>query len=193
MTRVIIEAFEQTFAGQKSLAERAMAQLDDALLHAPAAPGMNPIAVIVRHLAGNMASRWTDFLSSDGEKPWRERDHEFLDDQLGRDALMRRWEGGWRCVFDALAPLTDADLGRTITIRGQPHTVARAVARQIDHYGYHTGQIVSFARILAGEHWRHLSVPPGGTDAFNRSLGYSASSSDPGSGQPRSSLPRRTV
>lgn len=172
MKRVAIDAFEQTFRGQKSLAERAMAQVSDADMHRAAAPGMNPIAVIVRHMAGNMTSRWTDFLSSDGEKPWRRRDEEFVDDGLGRDALMRRWEEGWACVIGTLAALTDADLSRTVTIRGQPHTVARAIARQIDHYGYHTGQIVSFARILAGERWAHLSVPPGGTEAFNKSIGY---------------------
>ncbi len=172
MSRVAIEAFEQTFAGQKSLAERAIAQLPDARLHEPAAPGMNPIAVIMRHMAGNMRSRWTDFLTTDGEKPTRDRDAEFVDDRPGRETLMRRWEDGWGCVFGALSSLTDADLARIITIRGQPHTVARAIARQIDHYGYHTGQIVTFARILAGDQWRHLSVPPGGTEAFNKSLGY---------------------
>ncbi|MCA9280665.1 MAG: DUF1572 family protein [Phycisphaeraceae bacterium] len=172
MSRVAIEAFEQTFAGQKSLAERAIAQMSDAQMHASAAPGMNPIAVIMRHMAGNMRSRWTDFLTADGEKPTRDRDSEFADDHLASEALMQRWDDGWCCVFDALSPLTDADLERTITIRGQPHTVARAIARQIDHYGYHTGQIVTFARILAGDQWRHLSVPPGGTDAFNRSMGY---------------------
>lgn len=172
MNRVVIEAFEQTFGGQKSLAERALSQLGDEQLHAAAAPGMNSIAVIMRHLSGNMASRWTDFLASDGEKPWRERDREFVDDQLDRAALMRRWEDGWRCVFDALSALSDADLGRTVMIRGQAHSVARAIARQIDHYGYHTGQIVTFARILAGKNWKHLSVPPGGSAAFNASMGY---------------------
>lgn len=172
MTRVTIEAFEQTFAGQKSLAQRAIAQLGDALLHTSVAPGMNPIAVIMRHLAGNMASRWTGFPAADGEKSWRERDSEFIDDHPDHAALIQRWESGWKCVFDALAPLTDADLPRITTIRGQPHTVARAIARQIDHYGYHTGQIVTFARILAGDRWQHLSVPPGGTAAYNASLGY---------------------
>ena len=172
MSRVTIEAFEQTFAGQKSLAERALAQLSDAQLHTPAVPGMNAIAVIMRHMAGNMRSRWSDFLTTDGEKPSRRRDEEFIDDRLAREALLQRWDDGWRCVFDALAPLTDADLSRTITIRGQAHTVARAITRQIDHYGYHTGQIVTFARILARDQWQHLSVPPGGTDAFNKSLGY---------------------
>lgn len=172
MSRVAIEAFQQTFLAQKSLAERAMSQISDEALHRAAAPGMNPIAVIVRHMAGNMASRWTDFLTADGEKATRRRDEEFVDDGLGRADLLRRWEAGWACVFAALRPLSDADLARTVTIRGQPHTVARAIARQIDHYGYHTGQIVTFARILAGNGWQHLSVPPGGTEAFNRSMGY---------------------
>ena len=95
MSRVAIEAFEQTFAGQKSLAERAIAQMSDAQMHASAAPGMNPIAVIMRHMAGNMRSRWTDFLTADGEKPTRDRDSEFADDHLASEALMQRWDDGW--------------------------------------------------------------------------------------------------
>lgn len=170
----VIDAARATFEAQKNLAERAMAQLDDAQLHQAIAPGMNPIAVIIRHMAGNMRSRWTDFLTTDGEKPTRDRDDEFVSIHADRAALLAQWEHGWRALFGAIDALTDVDLGRTITIRGQPHTVARAILRQVDHYGYHVGQIVTFARILADDAWEHLSVPPGPgqTEAFNRRLGY---------------------
>src|SRR5579864_8473848 len=110
---------------------------------------------------GNMLSRWTDFLISDGEKPSRDRDGEFVDRGLSREQIMTLWEGAWHCVFDALAPLTDADLGRTVMIRKEPHTVALAIVRQIAHYSWHAGQIALVGKHLAGDRWKYLTVPPG--------------------------------
>ena len=126
------------------------------------------MAVIMQHLAGNMRSRWTDFLTSDGEKSWRDRDGEFVDDNASREDLQRLWEQGWRSLFDALAGLSDSDLGKEVLIRGKPHTVIGAINRQIAHYGYHIGQIVLIARILAQDNWQTLSIPRGESEAYNR-------------------------
>lgn len=158
------------FRRQKELAEGAIGQLDDEQLRRAIAPGTNSVAVIMKHMAGNMRSRWSDFLTSDGEKPDRDRESEFVDDFASRGALDGHWESGWRCLFDALAPLTDADLARTVTIRGEPHSVIHAIDRQLDHYGYHVGQIVLIAKILCGERWQSLSIPPGDSAAFNRKM-----------------------
>lgn len=174
--RQLLDAILETFRAQKRLGERAMAQLDDAELHALAVPASradtNSVAVIVRHMSGNMASRWTDFLTTDGEKASRERDEEFVDDAATRDEIMARWAHGWAAVFGAIEALTPADLERTVAIRGEPHTVCRAILRQVDHYGYHVGQLVLIAKVLKGPAWTTLSVPRGGTAAYNRSLGY---------------------
>src|SRR5579863_10158914 len=126
----------------KKLAERAMAQVADEQLFTVLDGEMNSIAIIVKHMAGNMRSRWTDFLTTDGEKPNRARDTEFVAPAASRAALMQQWEEGWACVFGALEPLTDADLNRSITIRGEAHSVTQAINRQLGHYAYHVGQIV---------------------------------------------------
>ena len=120
---------------------------------------MNSIAVIVKHMAGNMRSRWTDFLESDGEKPDRNRDSEFEEPPATREALMRVWEAGWGHVFGALEPLSDADLGRTVTIRGEPHSVMQAVNRQVAHYAQHIGQIILLAKHFAADRWQSLTIP----------------------------------
>ncbi len=145
-----------------------MAQLSPDQLYATLDPEMNSIALIVKHMAGNMRSRWTDLLSSDGEKPDRNRDSEFVAPPATREALMEVWEDGWKRVFEALEPLSDADLSRTVTIRGEPHSVMQAVNRQIAHYAMHCGQIVFWAKHLAHEHWKSLSVPRGESADFNR-------------------------
>jgi hypothetical protein len=149
------------FRKTKSMAERAIAQLADEQLFVRINPAQNSIAAIVRHMAGNMLSRFTDFLSTDGEKPWRHRDSEFDDRIAPRAELMDLWERGWRCVFDAVGPLTDADLSRGVTIRTEPHTVFQAINRQTAHYAYHVGQIVFLARHFAGAGWKSLSIPKG--------------------------------
>ena len=158
-----LDAFETEFRKTKSACEKAMGQVHDAGLHAQLNPRQNSIAVIIQHMHGNMLSRWTDFLTTDGEKPTRDREAEFVDRQLPRADLMALWERGWACVFAALAPLTDADLSRTVTIRTEPHTVALAVARQLAHYSWHAGQIALIGKHLVGERWKYLTIPPGGS------------------------------
>lgn len=156
------------FRYYKALAERAIAQVADEQLFAALDAESNSIAIMVKHMAGNMLSRWTDFLESDGEKSWRDRDAEFSDPPATRAALLDLWERGWRCMFEALEPLTDADLGRSITIRGEAHSVMQAMNRQLAHYSYHCGQIVFLAKHLAHDRWQVLSVPRGKSGDFNR-------------------------
>jgi hypothetical protein len=169
--RTTIKAFETEFRNAKSACERAMRQLDEAQLHAQINPQQNSIAVIVQHLHGNMLSRFTNFLTSDGEKPTRNREGEFADRKLSREALMALWEEGWQCVFAAIVPLGDEDLPRTVLIRNEPHTVALAIARQVAHYNWHAGQIALIGKHLLGETWNYLTVPPGGSGAFNQKMG----------------------
>lgn len=144
-----------------------MAQVMDEQLYAVLDGEMNSIALIVKHMAGNMRSRWTDFLTSDGEKPNRNRDSEFVEPPARREALMQLWEEGWACVFRAMEPLTDADLARRVTIRGEVHSVMQAINRQVAHYSYHCGQIVFLAKHFRGDEWRSLSVPKGASSGFN--------------------------
>ena len=158
------------FRYYKNLAERAMVQATDEQLNAVLDNEMNSIAITVKHMAGNMRSRWTDFLTSDGEKPNRNRDTEFEDPAPTREALLAQWEEGWRCVFDALEPLSDQDLERTVTIRGEAHSVMQAINRQIAHYAYHCGQIVLLAKHFKNSEWTSLSVARGKSANFNRSV-----------------------
>lgn len=153
----------------KKLGERAMAQCPDEALFTMLDAESNSIAIIVKHLAGNMRSRWTDFLTSDGEKPDRNRDTEFEEPPRTRAELMELWERGWRYVFDALRPLSDADLTRTVAIRSTPHSVMQAITRQVGHYAQHVGQIVLLAKHFAtkaGKKWESLSVPRGQSKQF---------------------------
>jgi hypothetical protein len=169
-TTSYIEDSLALFRQYKKLAGGAMAQVTDEQLCAALDGEMNSIAVIVKHLAGNMRSRWTGFLTSDGEKPDRDRDSEFLDPPAGREALMNLWEHGWNCIFQALEPLTDADLARTVTIRGEAHSVMQAINRQVAHYAYHCGQIVFLAKHFQGAGWKSLSVPKGASAGFNEKI-----------------------
>jgi hypothetical protein len=153
------------FRGYKTLAERAMAQVSDDHLFAALDGEMNSIAIIVKHMVGNMRSRWTDFLTTDGEKPDRHRDSEFEEPAAGRQELMAQWERGWQYVFDAIEPLTEGDLGRTVTIRGEPHSVMQAINRQIAHYANHVGQIVLLAKHFASDRWQSLTIPKRRTGA----------------------------
>jgi hypothetical protein len=172
---MFIEPTVVEFRRIKDLGERAIAQLDERELNTALAPGANSVAVLVRHLAGNMRSRWTDFLTTDGEKPDRDRDSEFDETPLTRDALLERWNGGWQCLFDALARLTDADMGRTVIIRHEPHTVVQAIQRQVAHYAGHVHQIVMIGKCLKGDAWKTLSIPRGGSQAFNTKMADSYS------------------
>ena len=144
----------------KAQADKAMAQVDDAQFFALLDADANSIGLIVKHVAGNMRSRWTDFLTSDGEKPDRHRDSEFEREAADtRDAILTRWEAGWEVLFNALMSLGPGDLGKTVTIRNEPHTVVQAINRQVSHYSAHTGQIVLLAKHFAGPKWKTLSIP----------------------------------
>ena len=154
----------------KKLADKSIAQLSDAQLHATLDPEANSVAVLMRHMAGNMRSRWVNFLTSDGEKPDRMRDREFEDPGQTRAELIAEWEHGWQCVFDALTPLTDADLQRTVLIRSEALTVYKAISRQVAHYAGHAYQILLLAKHLQGPNWKTLSIPRGQSEEFNRRL-----------------------
>jgi hypothetical protein len=144
----------------KTQADKAMAQVEDAQFFALLDPDANSIALIVKHVAGNMRSRWTDFLTTDGEKPDRHRDSEFERDAGDtRAKIMARWDAGWDLLFTTIMALGPADVGRTVTIRGEPHTVVQAINRQLSHYSAHVGQIVLLAKHYAGPKWKTLSIP----------------------------------
>jgi Protein of unknown function (DUF1572) len=155
------------FRYYKKLAERAISQATDSQLYELLDDDANCIAIVMQHMAGNMKSRWTNFLTEDGEKPWRNRDNEFEQPPATREALLQLWEDGWDCVFQALESLTDADLDRTVPIRGEPHSVMQAINRQIAHYGYHCGQIVLLAKHFQHNQWTSLTVPKGKSAEFN--------------------------
>jgi len=167
-TTSYVEDSKAIFHQYKKLAEGAMAQATDDQLTARLDPEMNCIAQIVKHMAGNMRSRWTDFLTTDGEKPSRNRDSEFEEPPATRAELMTLWDDGWRCLFSALEGLTDADLGRTVTIRGEAHSVMQAINRQVAHYASHCGQIIFLAKHFQSANWKCLSVPRKKSDEFNR-------------------------
>jgi len=158
------------FRYYKKLAEAAMAQVTDEQLFAVLDPEMNSIALIVKHMAGNMRSRWTDFLTSDGEKPDRDRDSEFVQPPSDREEMMRIWESGWGCLFSALAPLSAEDMTRTVFMRGEAHSVMQAVNRQMTHYAYHCGQIVFLAKHFQHSQWKSPTVPRGQSAKFNQQV-----------------------
>ena len=158
------------FRYYKKLGEGAMDQVGDEDLFTVLDPEANSIAIIVKHMTGNMRSRWTDFLTTDGEKPDRNRDSEFVDPAATRAALIAEWEAGWARVFETLESLSDGDLARTVTIRGEPHTVMQAINRQLAHYPHHVGQIVLLAKHFACDRWQSLSVPRNKSAEFNRKV-----------------------
>jgi uncharacterized protein DUF1572 len=167
-THYIDEARRQ-LRGQKRLAEGAIAQVKDEELFRTIDPESNSVAILVKHIAGNMRSRFTDFLTSDGEKPNRFRDQEFeLNAATTRDDVMRWWEEGWMQVFAALDSLTPEDVLRTVTIRGEPHTVLQAINRQIAHYSGHIGQIIFLAKHLRSNQWNTLSIPRGKSEEYKK-------------------------
>ena len=169
-TTSYIEDALAVFKQYKLLGERAMAQVSDAQLFASLDEESNSIAIIVKHMTGNMRSRWTDFLTTDGEKPDRNRDGEFVEPPAAREALMCEWEDGWVRVFGAIEPLTDADMGRVVTIRGEEHSVMQAINRQLAHYPQHVGQIILLAKHYAGDRWQTLSVARNRSAEFNRKV-----------------------
>lgn len=177
----VIDSAIAVFQRQKSLAEHCFQQLDDERFFRELYPGHNSVGVIAQHLGGNMTSRWSDFLTTDGEKPWRDREREFHSPPEGadlhaeRERIMTTWERGWATLFAALQKLDEEDLDKPIKIRGVDHSVALAILRQVDHYAHHTGQIATVARGLVGtDRWRWYSPAPGKTTDYNASLNYDA-------------------
>jgi hypothetical protein len=169
------------FRSIKALGDRALAQLTGEELFQCLDGEANSVALIVKHMAGNMRSRWPDFLSSDGEKPGRGRDSEFvLEPGDTAETLRLRWDEGWQLLFGAIEPLTPDDLDRSVTIRGEPHQVAEAINRQIAHLAYHTGQIVLLAKHIRGKEWRTLTIPKGASQAFNAKMAGKAAARSAG-------------
>jgi len=163
----IIESIRAEFLRYKGLGEKAIAQLDGARLSTSPGGG-NSIATICWHLSGNFRSRFTDFLTTDGEKPWRKRDEEFEPRAVTREELFAKWEDGWRVLLATLDSLTDDDLERTVLIRGQNLLVREALLRALAHASYHVGQIVYAAKVALGDQWTYLSIPPGQSDQYNQ-------------------------
>ena len=160
----------EVFRQYKALADRALRQVPDDALTITLDAESNSIAIVMKHLAGNLLSRWTDFLTSDGEKPNRHRDGEFENTTTTRAEILAHWEAGWACALAALDSLTDADLNRTVMIRNEPHTVMQAIHRQIGHTAYHVGQIVFLCKHFSADHWTTLTVPRGKSEEFNKRM-----------------------
>ena len=164
-----VDEVRRQFRGHKRLAEGAIAQLNDEELFITPDPESNSVAILMKHMAGNMRSRFRDFLTTDGEKPDRHRDQEFeISSDTTRADLMRAWEAGWEQIFSTIAMLKPEDVMRTVTIRGEPHTVLQALNRAIAHYAQHTGQIVFLAKHIRSREWKSLSIPRGQSEEFNR-------------------------
>jgi uncharacterized protein DUF1572 len=161
-------AISNAFEANKRMADRAIEQVADDKLHIALDANTNSIAVIMKHVAGNLRSRFTDFLTTDGEKPWRNRDDEFVDTFKSRAEVLEWWERGWTCLLTALKSLKPEDLDKTVLIRGEPHSVPLALERSLGHTCYHIGQIVQVARIHAGPKWNTLTIPRGGSEQFNK-------------------------
>lgn len=166
--KVFLDAALASFRANKGWADKAIGQLPDDNLHIALGSNTNSIAVIMKHVAGNLLSRWTDFLTTDGEKPTRNRDDEFVDSFASRAELVDYWNAGWQRLFDTLEGLAPSDLGRTVQIRGEPHSVPLAIERSLAHCAYHAGQIILIARILAGDNWKTITIPRGASAAFNQ-------------------------
>ena len=167
MTNDYLESVKKQFEYYKLLGDKTFTQLTDEQLFWQLNEESNSIAIIVKHLWGNMLSRWTDFLTTDGEKEWRKRDEEFENDMADREELLRKWNEGWACLFNAINPLTDNDLSKEIFIRNLGHTVVEAINRQLAHYAYHVGQIAFIGKMLLNDRWVSLSVPKGKSKEYN--------------------------
>jgi len=169
---LLIKSIEAEYLRYKALAETALAQVPEPSLSQPGPAEGNSLAVICWHLSGNLKSRFTDFLTSDGEKAWRNREEEFRPRTVSRAEMIEKWDDGWRVLLDALAQLTDDDLTKTVRIRGQALAVHEALHRSLAHASYHVGQIVYLAHAICGADWRYLSIPPGGSAAYNANPQY---------------------
>jgi hypothetical protein len=166
--KTYLDSAKKRFEYYKALGEKTFAQVNDEDLFWSYNEESNSIATIVKHLSGNMLSRWTDFLTTDGEKPGRDRDKEFENDLKGRQELIAMWNEGWDCLFNALNSIKDDDWEKVIYIRNEPHSVVDAINRQLAHYPYHIGQIVFIGKMVAGSGWDSLSIPKGKSESFNK-------------------------
>jgi L-amino acid N-acyltransferase YncA len=166
----VLESAITSFRSKKVWADKAVAQLSDDQLHVALDANTNSVAIMMKHVAGNLLSRWTDFLTTDGEKPWRNRDDEFVDSFASREELWSHWERGWDCLFKTLTALKPDVLTKTVTIRGEPHSVPLAIHRSLAHCAYHTGQIVMLARSLAGDDWETITIPRGESESYNKAV-----------------------
>lgn len=167
MTNDYLESVKKQFEYYKMLGEKTFEQVEDQTLFWQYNEESNSMATIVKHMWGNMLSRWTDFLETDGEKEWRKREAEFENDIGNREELMEKWKEGWNCLFTAINPLTGADLDKIIYIRNQGHTVTEAINRQLAHYSYHVGQLVYIGKMAANHKWISLSIPRGNSKTYN--------------------------
>lgn len=167
MSADYLESAKKQFEYYKMLGDKTIAQLPDDKLFWQYNEESNSIAIIVKHLSGNMLSRWTDFLTSDGEKEWRHRDSEFENDIKSKEELLTRWDNGWKCLFSALNEIKEAEFSKTIYIRNQGHSITEAINRQLAHYPYHVGQMVFIGKMICNENWISLSIPRGNSNAYN--------------------------
>ena len=163
-----LESIKKQFEYYKMLGEKTFEQIPEEKLFWQLNEESNSISMIVKHLNGNMLSRWTDFLTTDGEKEWRKRDEEFDNDIKTKAELMSKWNGGWECLFNAINPLTEKDLEREVYIRNMGHSISEAINRQLAHYPYHIGQIVFIEKIVQNEKWNSLSIPKGKSKEYNK-------------------------
>ncbi len=170
MNNSYLDNSKSIFRLYQQLGEKAISQVDDKDLNWHENEDSNSIVTIVKHLWGNMLSRWTDFLTTDGEKPWRKRDDEFEGESITREELMKKWEDGWQCLFKALGSITDNDLERIIYIRNEGQSVLDAINRQVAHYSYHVGQIVYISKLRSKADWKSLSIPRNKSDEYNEGM-----------------------
>ncbi|MCA9067296.1 MAG: DUF1572 family protein [Planctomycetaceae bacterium] len=187
LAQVFLESTLTVFEKHKQWADQAIKQLTDEQLRQPLDDQSNSVAVIMKHVAGNLLSRWTEFLTTDGEKPWRDRDQEFVDNFPSREEILAYWNEGWNCLFDSLKSLAPPDFQKTITIRGEPHSVPLALQRSLAHCAYHIGQILMLSRHWSGEKWKTITIPRGQSSKFNNTVwgssNYGSKETPPGTPQ----------
>ncbi|MCI5058455.1 MAG: DUF1572 domain-containing protein [Flavobacteriales bacterium] len=172
MNKGYVENIQKLFKYYKSLGDKSLDQLDNNEIHQRFSPESNSMWIVVKHIAGNMRSRWTNFWTEDGEKEWRNRDTEFHDNQVNKDELLKVWNEAWNVLFGILDPLSPEDMERHITIRSEKHTAYEAINRQLGHYAYHIGQMVFIAKAIKDQEWESLSIPKGKSDQFNASMNH---------------------
>ena len=167
MNTSYLSSIQRQFEYYKSLGDKTFAQISNEQFFWQANEESNSIAIIAKHIVGNMLSRWTNFLTEDGEKSWRHRDDEFINSFTTKEEVLAYWEKGWNCLFDAINPLTEEDLDKIVYIRNQGHTVIEAINRQLCHYSYHIGQLVFLGKMLQNENWKSLSIPKNASKNYN--------------------------